>query len=146
MEFRADFTARFSDADPAGIVYFARFFDFCHRALEAYFSERLMTPYAEFIQREGLGVPIVHVEGDFSTPVRFGETFAVSVRPLSVGKSSLKIAYAVHKPEQSAPCATFQITHVVTELRQMRPAPIPEAIRRLLLADLTSLADGPGAR
>lgn len=133
MSYRAHFVARFRDADPAGIVYFANYLDFCHRALESFFEEALHMPYADFIAT-GLGVPIVHVEGDFLRSIRFGESFWVEVLPLRVGNSSLQMQYTLQRASADQPSAVIRLTHVVTELAIMKPVPIPEAMRQALTA------------
>ena len=56
----------FGDCDPAGIVYFPRFFHFFHEAMETWFDEVLGLPYAEMIGGRGLGFPAVHTEADFA--------------------------------------------------------------------------------
>lgn len=138
MTFSTSFVARFGDVDPAGIIYFARFLDFFHRALETYFDERLGLPYVDMVKRERVGVPVVRIEGDFKIPVAFGERFSVSVTPHALGRSSFTIAYTVHKPDREEPCARFRITHVTTNMETFRPVPIPPAIRAALEADLSS--------
>jgi 4-hydroxybenzoyl-CoA thioesterase len=127
MPFSTEFTARFSDVDPAGIIYFARLIDFFHRALEAYFDDHLHLPYAEMVQKQRIGVPVVRVEGDFFVPVAFGEKFSVQVVPQKIGRTSLAMEYTVFKKE--TPCAKFVITHVTTDLDAFKPIPIPEALR-----------------
>jgi 4-hydroxybenzoyl-CoA thioesterase len=127
MAFTTEFTARFSDVDPAGIIYFARLIDFFHRALEVYFEERLLTSYANMVQQQRVGMPVVRVEGDFFVPVAFGEKFLVQVVPHKLGKSSVTMEYTVLK--QDKPCAKFLITHVTTDLIAFKPIPIPEALR-----------------
>ena len=127
MPFSTKFTARFSDVDPAGIVYFARLIDFFHRALEVYFEEHLGLSYADMVQREKIGLPVVRVEGDFAVPVAFGESFTVQVLPKKLGRSSLAIEYSIFKQETR--CALFVITHVATDLTHFKPVPIPNKLR-----------------
>lgn len=136
MSFSVNFTARFGDVDPAGIIYYARFLDFFHRALEAYFDDRLGLPYAQMVQAQRIGVPVVHVEGSFAIPVAFGELFSVEVRPKRLGGSSVLFEYTLRKPSAEGVCASFVITHVFTDLRSFRPMPIPDGLRARLSRDL----------
>jgi 4-hydroxybenzoyl-CoA thioesterase len=136
MAFQTSFVARFGDVDPAGIIYFARFLDFFHQALEAYFDERLGWPYAAMVTRQRLGVPVVRIEGDFAVPVAFGERFFVSVKPKRLGRSSMTFEYELTKEGEPRRCAAFAITHVLTDLSAMRPAEIPQALRSALERDL----------
>jgi 4-hydroxybenzoyl-CoA thioesterase len=86
---------RFGDCDPAGIVYFPRFFDFFHQAMETWFPEHLGFGYDEFVRGRKLGFPAVHTEADFERPCRFGERITIRQRVTKLGRSSIEFAYEV---------------------------------------------------
>lgn len=87
---------RFGDCDPAGIVYFPRFFDFFHQAMETWFPAHLGFGYDEFVRVRKLGFPAVHTEADFRAPSRFGERIEIHQRVTKLGRSSIEFAYEVH--------------------------------------------------
>ena len=86
---------RFGDCDPAGIVYFPRFFDFFHDAMETWFSAALGLPYAQVVMGRKIGFPAVHSEADFKVPCAFGEAIAVELRVGKLGRSSIALEYQV---------------------------------------------------
>lgn len=86
---------RFGDCDPAGIVYFPRFFHLFHEAMETWFSARLGVAYAGLIVGRKLGFPAVHTEADFKVPCALGETIAVELRVARLGTSSIGLEYVV---------------------------------------------------
>jgi 4-hydroxybenzoyl-CoA thioesterase len=86
---------RFGDCDPAGIVYFPRFFDFFHDAMETWFSAALGLPYAQVVMGRKIGFPAVHSEADFKVPCAFGEAIAVELRVGKLGRSSIALEYLV---------------------------------------------------
>lgn len=86
---------RFGDCDPAGIVYFPRFFDFFHDAMETWFSAALGLSYAQVVIGRKIGFPAVHSEADFKVPCAFGEAIAVELRVAQLGRSSIALAYLV---------------------------------------------------
>lgn len=90
---------RFGDCDPAGIVYFPRFFDFFHQTMETWFPAHLGFGYDEFVRERKLGFPAVHSEADFERPSRFGERIEIRQRVTKLGRSSIEFAYEVHGPE-----------------------------------------------
>jgi len=90
-----NYTVRFGDCDPAGIVYFPRFFDLFHQAMETWFPAELGFGYDEFVRGRKLGFPAVHSEADFERPSRFGETIAIALRVTRLGRSSIAFAYAI---------------------------------------------------
>ena len=79
---------RFGDCDPAGVVYFPRFFDWFHQAMETWFDESLEYAYASFIH-QGWGLPTVHTEADYKAPCGFGERVTVELRVPKLGGSSI---------------------------------------------------------
>jgi 4-hydroxybenzoyl-CoA thioesterase len=57
--FRVEYPIRFSHCDPAGQVYFPRFFDLLHDALEDWFNVGLKERFADFLMTQRLGTPTV---------------------------------------------------------------------------------------
>jgi 4-hydroxybenzoyl-CoA thioesterase len=90
-----NYTVRFGDCDPAGIVYFPRFFDLFHQAMETWFPAELGFGYDEFVRGRRLGFPAVRSEADFERPSRFGETIAIGLRVTKLGRSSIAFGYAI---------------------------------------------------
>lgn len=86
---------RFGDCDPAAIVYFPRYFDFFHQAMETWFPARLGFGYDEFVRDRKLGFPAVHTEADFERPSRFGERIEIHMRVSKLGRSSISFDYEV---------------------------------------------------
>ncbi|MBK7827622.1 acyl-CoA thioesterase [Nannocystis sp.] len=86
---------RFGDCDPAGIVYFPRFFHLFHEAMETWFSAGLGLSYAQLILGRKLGFPAVHTEADFNAPCALGEAIAVELRVARLGRSSIGLEYVV---------------------------------------------------
>ena len=86
---------RFGDCDPAGIVYFPRFFHLFHEAMETWFSAGLGLSYAGLILGRKLGFPAVHSEADFKVPCALGDSITVELRVARLGRSSIGLEYVV---------------------------------------------------
>jgi 4-hydroxybenzoyl-CoA thioesterase len=110
---------RFGDCDPAGIVYFPRFFDFFHQAMETWFPAHLGFGYDDFVRVRKLGFPAVHTEADFERPSRFGERIEIHQRVKKLGRSSIEFAYEVHGPDGRR--ATGRSVCVVMNLDERSP-------------------------
>jgi 4-hydroxybenzoyl-CoA thioesterase len=127
---------RFGDCDPAGIVYFPRYFDFFHQAMETWFPAELGFGYDEFVRVRKLGFPAVHSEADFERPSRFGERIAVHLRVTKLGRSSIAFAYEVHGDDGRR--ATGRSVCVVMDLDPAsaghgRAVAMPEDLRAQIL-------------
>lgn len=94
-----NYTVRFGDCDPAGIVYFPRFYDFFHQAMESWFPAELGFGYDEFVRDRKLGFPAVRSEAEFQQPSRFGESIAIELRVTKLGRSSISFGYRIRGPE-----------------------------------------------
>lgn len=132
---------RFGDCDPAGIVYFPRFFDFFHQAMETWFSV-LGHPYEEVITGRKIGFPAVHTEADFRRPSRFGEAIDVVLRVEQLGAKSIRFAYAVEgasDDDKLGPRVTGATVCVVMDLDPARDTfrrgiPVPDDLRAAIEA------------
>jgi 4-hydroxybenzoyl-CoA thioesterase len=88
---------RFSHCDPAGIVYFPRFFDLAHATMEDWFSTGLGQPLPELIRERRIGTPTVSVQCEFAKPLRMGDTLRFELRVLKLGNASVQLAYSGNK-------------------------------------------------
>lgn len=121
--YRHPLRVRFGDCDPAGIVYFPRFFDFFHQAMEGWFDV-LGRPYHEVVMGQRVGFPAVHTEADFQRPVAFGEQIQVELRVGRIGDSSLELHYEVRGAGEGvevSPRLTGRTVVVVMDLNPASP-------------------------
>lgn len=131
----------FGDCDPAGIVYFPRFFHFFHEAMETWFDAALGMPYAALIGGRKIGFPAVHTEADFKLPCAMGEEIGVELRVAELGRSSIRFAYAARTlGDATAPVRlTGATVCVVMDLDPSRPTfrralAVPEDLRARIVA------------
>ena len=121
---------RFSHCDPAGIVYFARYFDMMNGVVEDWFSEALGLDYAEFIgpRRIGLGYAACHA--DFAAPGFMGDRLAFAVQVERIGGASVALAISAYRGDE--PILSARMTIVTTSLVEHRATPLPDDLRAAL--------------
>lgn len=132
--YRHPIEVRWGDCDPAGIVYFPRFFERFHDAMERWFEVELGLRYDVLIMGRRLGLPSVHSEADFRAPCRFGERLMVELRVARLGRTSLELAYRVLAPGEPDPRLTGRTVCALMDLDPNRPTharavPWPEDLR-----------------
>jgi 4-hydroxybenzoyl-CoA thioesterase len=118
---------RFAHCDPAGIVYFPRFFDLAHTVMEDWFANGVGYSMPEMILRQRIGTPTVTIHCDFAKALRMGDVLRFELRVTRIGRSSVQLDYR----------GTFQgeeHLHIVqtiafVDLDAMRSIPIPEHAR-----------------
>lgn len=126
---------RFDEVDPAGIVFFARYANFAHEAVEAFFQS-LEGGYPALIQKRRIGLPIVHLEADFRAPLRYGDRLRIETRCEKLGTSSATFVHEIHDADRGNLAATVRHVVVAVNLDSFRPCPIPDDVRNQLQAHL----------
>lgn len=121
----------FHDVDAAGTAYYPRLVDFCHRAFESFFNDRIGASYAKVIGG-GVGFPTVRFEIDFINPIRHGDTIDISVKVASIGRTSVCLAYEARRGRT----VLFRARNVVVvvDLKAMTKRPLQGAMRRRFVA------------
>lgn len=122
---------RFEDVDAARIVFFARFFNYGHEAMESLF-EGLEGGYVRLTMDRHIGMPAVHVEADFKAPFRFGDVARIEVTVPRIGTKSCAFRYAFFRKRDGVHAATVRHTCAVTDLQAMKAIVIPDDVRALL--------------
>ncbi len=122
---------RFQDCDPAGIVYFARAFEFAHQAFEDCLAAGGM-PLADAIANADWAMPLVHAEADYRAPMRFGDALRVLVRVDGHSEGSLQFGFEILGVEDDRVRARVQHVHAAVDRATFRRRPLPDAILEVL--------------
>ena len=83
---------RFSDCDPAGIVFYPQYFVMFNGLLEDWVDGPLGIGFAELVARRRIGLPTVRLEADFRAVSRFGDAVELSLQVERLGGKSLTLA------------------------------------------------------
>lgn len=133
---------RFGDIDQAGIVYFPRFFNYCHMVYEDYLRTRVIALHTLIGERR-IGFPIVRVECDFKSPLRYGDICEVELQLLKLGGTSLTYRYRMFKTstqQERILCAEAKIITACMDMDTHAGTLIPPDVRALLSRDLEDLS------
>ncbi len=130
MAFRIQQPVRHPDVDRAGIVYFPRFYDFFHRALEDFFRDEVGVPYHAIVETLGIALPVVHIESDFESPLAHGDLVTIELETEKIGAHAITLRYHVLRPGSAAPAATSRVVVCAIDVPGWKKAPIPERVRR----------------
>lgn len=122
---------RFEDIDAAGIVFFARFLNYAHDAMERLFDD-LPGGYAALIMKRGIGFPAVHASTDFMAPIRYGDTARVTATVEKLGTTSCHLHFAFARASDGVAIATSSHVHVCTSLATMTKLELPADVRAAL--------------
>jgi len=82
------------DCDPAGIIFYARYFDIFDISTTMLFERALgMKKIAYLKAYDFLGHPLVATRGRFLRPTRFGDEVEIETAVVACGRSSFKIEH-----------------------------------------------------
>ena len=127
MKFSAARVVRFSDCDPAGIVFFPQYLVMLNGLVEQWFDEGLGIAYASLIGARRTGLPTVRLEVDFTAVSRHGDGLVLSTQLQQLGRSSLTLATECHAGTELRLRARQVL--VCTDLNNHRPQPLPHDVR-----------------
>ena len=83
---------RFTHTDPAGIVFFPRFFEMIQASVEDWFTHGLGVTFSKFVE-DGFGTPTAHTECDFLKPCFLGDFLEISVALERIGRTSIHVSF-----------------------------------------------------
>jgi 4-hydroxybenzoyl-CoA thioesterase len=125
--FSREIAVRFEDCDPAGIIFYPRFFALVNRVVEDWFADELGQSFKALHIDQRKGVPTVQFACDFGAPVRLGDTLSMRLAVAHLGTSSCQLLIEARAGDVRA--AQFEQTIVYTDLNAMKSEPWPDALR-----------------
>ena len=132
--FSRDRLIRFSDCDPAGIVFYPQYFVMFNGLVEDWFNEGLGLGYQRTVIERRIGLPTVRLEADFKAVSAMGDQVTLSLDVERLGARSLTLQLrCIGRDGASLRMAMRQVI-VTTSLDTHCTLPIPadmlEAITR----------------
>ncbi|WP_019528965.1 acyl-CoA thioesterase [Dasania marina] len=89
--FNIKLPVRFADCDPAGIVFFPRYFEMINAVVEEWFASALDWSFTHLIIERNDGVPTVKIECEFSSPSRMGDILDFTLVVHKLGRGSITL-------------------------------------------------------
>ena len=90
MSYARSIRVEFNHCDPAGIVFYPRYFEMTNSVCENFFREVVGYSY-HAMMADGIGVPTARVETDFRAPSRLGDVLDWVMVVERVGGSSVGV-------------------------------------------------------
>lgn len=110
----------FRHCDPAGIVFYPRYFEMMNDTVEAFFDHVLSFPFSAMHQTSG--IPTVGIEATFTAPSRLGDDLEITLTCTKLGRTSLGLAYDARCDGEQRFAATSTVVFINNE-GQSQPWP-----------------------
>jgi 4-hydroxybenzoyl-CoA thioesterase len=140
LTFSRRVTIEWQHCDPAGIVFYPRYFAMFDTSTTMLFEHVLgMTKYQLLKRYDFLGYPMVETRSRFMLPTRFGDEVEIKTTLIEVKHSSVTVEHQILKAGQLAVEGRDTRVWVVTDPvnpDKFKPRPIPPEV----IAKLTAQA------
>lgn len=105
---------KFSDCDPAGILFFGRVYELCHAAYE----EMIKSFHLEedYWSNDNFIVPIIKSEAHYHQPMKYGEEISIEISVKTLKSSSFELEYLL-KNRDEVECVLVNTVHVFVDKR-----------------------------
>ena len=85
-------TIRFNHCDPAGIVFFPRYFEMTNRALEKFFTEILGQSYLD-LMKKNIITPTRKISSEFFKPCLLEEIITITLNVTTISRSTVELLF-----------------------------------------------------
>lgn len=127
--FKTTKMVRFEHCDPAGLIFYPRYFQLSHQVVEDWFKDGLSSSHADLVVNQKVGIPTVHIEASFLAASRLEETLEFTLQVTKLGNSSVTLSITAHHQGELR-CEINQVI-VFSQLdpNDVKSVPIPNGIR-----------------
>ncbi len=131
MSYRRRYPIEFNHCDPAGIVFYPRYFELINSVIENFFADVVGCSFAQMHLGPGKnGVPTVRIETEFLTPSRLGDKLDFALTVEKLGGASMLVRITAFGRDDIRLRAGVTLVWV----DDLRPSPWPEALRQRITA------------
>ena len=123
---------RFAHVDPAGIVFYARYFEIINMVLEDWFRDGIGHDFGILNERDRVGIPLLHIEADFMKPSFLNDVVEFRLTVAKMGRSSFTVNYEAWLGDELR--LKIQAVHAFVHLVQRKSVPIPDVVRERMKA------------
>ena len=116
----------FADVDPAGIVFYPRYFEMINATIEDWFRS-LEYGFVQMILKDGFGVPTATIQVDFKAPSRLDDLVELELDVVRLGRSSIGLEIRISADGELR--ALVQQTLVFIRMEGNKPVRIPDPLR-----------------
>ncbi len=126
--FSRDIQVHFSDTDPAGILFYPRYFEMTSALIEDWFAEELDHPFRLMHHGMAHGVPTLSLDVSFSAASRIADVLRLTLGVARLGKTSFTLDIRAACGEEER----FRMRQVLVYAAlgdELKPAPLPAQLR-----------------
>jgi 4-hydroxybenzoyl-CoA thioesterase len=128
MKFSSHWQVRFAHCDPAGIVFYPRYFEMLNNVVEDWCEQGLGMSFHELHLVRGIALPTVHIETDFRRASKLAEQLTAELRVVRIGGASFELVIDVCGPDQQLRLQA-KLVLVSMNMQTQKAMPLPDELR-----------------
>lgn len=128
LVFRRPISIRFAHCDPAGIVFYPRYFELINGVVEDWCAQGLGMSFHEMHMVQGIGLPTVHIETDFVKTSVMGDELIAELRVIKLGRASATVEIRMLGQEQDLRL-TARLVLVMAQVQERKAIALPIVLR-----------------
>ncbi len=128
MIFSTAIKIRFAHCDPAGIVFYPRYFELINSVVEDWCEQVLGVSFHEMHLVQGVGLPTVKIEAEFLKTSTLGDELVAELSVLKLGRASLTVQ-VIMKGQEDDLRLRAQLVLVMAQVNERRAIALPENLR-----------------
>ncbi len=136
MSYTREIQIEFNHCDPAGIVFYPRYFEMTNSVVENFFNDVVGRSFASMHRGADNGVPTVSLVAEFVAPSRLGDKVLFSLKIEKLGRSSVSLKIEGHMGAE----LRLRVALVLVWIDGMKSAAWPEAMRARMAAYMEEAA------
>ena len=137
LVFSTPISIRFAHCDPAGIVFYPRYFELMNGVVEDWCAQGLGMSFHEMHMVQGIGLPTVHIETDFVKTSVMGDELVAELRVTKLGRASATVEILMLGQEQDLRLKA-QLVLVMAQVQERKAIALPIALRERMQNYLVS--------
>ncbi|MEJ7931296.1 thioesterase family protein [Ramlibacter sp. AN1015] len=120
---------RFSDCDPAGIVFYPQYFVLFNGVVEDW-VDAMGVGFSNLVGCRRIGLPTVRLEADFTAISRFGDEVSMTLEVVRLGQRSITLELRCDAAATGEARMSMRQVIVATSLDTHRAVDLPADLRR----------------
>ncbi|MDO5642571.1 MAG: thioesterase family protein [Paracoccus sp. (in: a-proteobacteria)] len=131
MIYRRRIPVEFNHCDPAGIVFYPRYFEMTNSVVENFFGDAMGYSFRRMHLDERTGVPTVRIAAAFRAPSRLGDQLDFTLSVTGLGRSSAVLMLRAGCGDEARMSAEITLVWIGPD---GKARPWPDEIRRKMTA------------
>lgn len=137
LVFSTPISIRFAHCDPAGIVFYPRYFELINGVVEDWCAQGLGMSFHEMHMVQGIGLPTVHIETDFVKTSVMGDELVAELRVTKLGRASATVEILMLGQEQDLRLKA-NLVLVMAQVQERKAIALPPQLREQMQKYLTA--------